>query len=338
MNIDLAPYALKRHSASFTLAAALLSRRTKAQVETLYRLCRAIDDAADIDAAQRAPSTQFTANNLAELTAALDADNNQHLGADHPWLAEIDALPGNAWRRRRCLLRLTQTCTEDMVPARKIADEQALLAYAYGVAGTVGLMMLPLLGVADQSRDLSAVSPIRPDLSAVSPDRRELNAAARHACALGMAMQLSNIARDVVADAAIGRVYLPQSWLLAPLDVAALARGAVVELEKCVPALVRLLALAEVLYRAGMSGLHYIPIRNRTAVAVAAKVYREIGRQVQRELGELGFARRTVVSTPRKLLLCLSGLLLSIKTAPTETSAELAMYLQPMLIADGFAD
>jgi 15-cis-phytoene synthase len=148
MNAGLEPYALKRNSASFTLAATLLSRPCKAHVETLYRLCRAIDDAADVVPLNLADASDLGQSALlSELTVALD--RGQTSAMDHPWLTEIDALPGNMTLRRRCLLRLAQTCKADMTPKREIADEQALLSYAYGVAGTVGLMMMPILGVLD---------------------------------------------------------------------------------------------------------------------------------------------------------------------------------------------
>jgi 15-cis-phytoene synthase len=297
----LANASMARHSASFSRAARLLSPGTRAEIENLYCLCRAIDDAADVQ------TSDADATILPTLAQALRQN------AAHPWLAQVDQLSGHALTRRRCLLRLTQSCIEDALAPRLIADEQALLRYAYGVAGTVGLMLLPLLGVQAAS-----------------------GAPSRHACALGMAMQLSNIARDVVQDAGLGRVYLPQTWRVAMLSLPALAQAEASALQACVPAQIRLLALAEVLYRAGLSGLGHIPLRNRFAVALAALMYREIGRKIQRELPTLGFARRTVVSRAKKAWLAAQALVLSVRAPRVPVAAELDTYVLPWLQVDGF--
>ena len=70
----------------------------------------------------------------------------------------------------------------------RYANLRELLLYCYRVAGTVGLMMSHVMGLRDES-------------------------ALKHAADLGIAMQLTNIARDVTEDASMGRIYLPLDWL-----------------------------------------------------------------------------------------------------------------------------
>jgi phytoene synthase len=136
----------------------------------------------------------------------------------------------------------------------RVADEAELLRYCYRAAGTVGLMMC---------RVLDAPEP----------------AAAAHAVDLGIAMQLTNLCRDVAADARMGRRYLPASL------VGDVAPDALIEPSPALqPALrvavARLLALAEVYYASGEAGLPFLPVRARAGILVAGRVYRAIGHRL----------------------------------------------------------
>jgi phytoene synthase len=122
------------------------------------------------------------------------------------------------------------------------------------------------------------------------------------ACDLGVAMQLSNIARDVGEDARLGRLYLPRDWMReAGLDPDAWLRAPVFN-----PALgtvvARLLSSADELYRRAELGLADLPRDCRAAIQAARLVYAEIGREVERG-GCDSVSRRAVVSTQRKVAL-----------------------------------
>jgi phytoene synthase len=122
------------------------------------------------------------------------------------------------------------------------------------------------------------------------------------ACELGVAMQLTNIARDIGDDARIGRLYIPRAWfreigmdadawLAAPVFDARIAGFAQ-----------RLLLRADALYRRGEFGLAELPWDCRPAIQAARLVYAEIGKQLERD-GLNSVNHRTVVSTARKLAL-----------------------------------
>jgi phytoene synthase len=152
-----------------------------------------------------------------------------------------------------------------------------LYAYAARVAGSVGAMMSVLMGV------------------------REPETVAR-ACDLGVAMQLTNVARDVGEDARAGRLYLPRAWLRAEgVDAEAwLARpcfnpavGAVVE---------RLLDEADVLYARADAGIVRLPRSCRPGIFAARHLYREIGVEVARRDFD-SISDRARVPTLRKLSL-----------------------------------
>ena len=149
--------------------------------------------------------------------------------------------------------------------------------YAARVAGTVGAMMALVMGAHTQR-------------------------ALARACELGIAMQLTNIARDVGEDARNGRLYLPRAWLReAGIDPDAWLRAP--RFDAAIAGVVdRLLQAADALYRRAEHGVAELPRDCRSAILAARMVYAEIGVQLQRE-GLDSVNRRTVVSKRRKLAL-----------------------------------
>jgi phytoene synthase len=133
-----------------------------------------------------------------------------------------------------------------------------VMAYCWHVAGVVGVMMARVMGVFDVE-------------------------VLRRAQDLGLAFQLTNIARDVVEDAENGRVYLPADWLveagLAPTAQAVADPANRVAVHAVTS---RLLAVAEPYYDSARVGLRGLPFRSSMAIAAARGVYREIGRKVIR--------------------------------------------------------
>jgi 15-cis-phytoene synthase len=155
------------------------------------------------------------------------------------------------------------------------------LLYSWRVAGVVGVMMARVMG-ADRPGTL---------------DR---------ACDLGLAFQLTNIARDVVEDASIGRLYLPEDWLreegiaglpgvLEPARREALARVAA-----------RLVATAEPYYASAVAGIGELPMRCAWSIATARGIYRQIGRKVVSKGGQAWNAR-VATSRVEKLWLVARG-------------------------------
>jgi phytoene synthase len=194
-------------------------------------------------------------------TALENRDTSNPLAALYLTLENPDPAPAIA---------LTRALRDDTGPTQ-IPDERALLRYCHGVAGTVGLMMARVLG-------------------ATAP------AAAHHAIDLGIALQLTNIARDTREDADRNRRYLPAAWL--DLPPASIRRAP----ERVHEAVLRCLALAEPYYASGLAGLTYLPPESRRGILIAAKVYREIGEELRRQ-GPHRTQDRVIVSTTRKALL-----------------------------------
>ena len=171
-----------------------------------------------------------------------------------------------------------------------IKSEDALIKYAYQVAGTVGLLMCPVLGCQKRHAFSFAVD-------------------------MGIAMQLTNIARDVLEDAKMGRRYLPANWVgqLSASDILACAntpdsREAI----QVKAGIDRLLSLADAYYDSGRKGLVYLPPRAHIAIAVAANVYREIGQKLRRR--RLNWSAGRVVTNKLEKVMASGGASASLAT------------------------
>ena len=238
--------ALAANGKSFDWARRFLGKQMGGDAATLYRFCRVLDDMADGDITDGPHRLLTIRDDLAAGRRATDT-----LLADFQPFIHQKNLPVPV------IIALIDGLLQDQKPVR-IADERALRRYAYRVAGTVGLLMCHVLDCDD-------------------------DAARPHAIDLGIAMQLTNIARDVLEDAQMGRRYLPASWAgdVTPAHITAANHASDGEVASSVSAAVcQLLLLADDYYQSGAAGLSYLPLRAHIAIAVAARVYRQIGVQI----------------------------------------------------------
>lgn len=280
---------LRYHGRSFHLASRVLPQRVRSRAARLYAFCRHVDDLADEtqDRAQAERELQQLREDL------IRRSPRSSQSADFLALAATADVPiGPA-------VTLIDTVSAEL-HGRLVASEGELIDYAYGVAGTVGLMMCAVL-------------------EASAPQARA------HAVDLGIAMQLTNIARDVGEDAGLGRIYLPASWLgfMPPAAIQAPDPDQSAALRQATG---RCLELAEHYYLSGLAGLRYLPTRSRYAIAVAAQVYRAIGTQVA-AAAYRSWDRRAVVPVRSRLRLA-AGALLQQAFKPPRASAQ-PLYLQP---------
>ena len=264
--------AIRTGSKSFHAASLLLPRKVRDPAIALYAFCRLADDAVDLSNGK--PKA------LARLRARLDAAY-----AGRPYDDPADRCFAEMIERHGMPRALPEALIEGFAwdaEARRYATISEVRAYGARVAGAVGAMMTVLMG------------------------RRDEETMAR-ACDLGVAMQLSNIARDVGEDAREGRLYLPLDWMRAqgidPDDFLAEPRfspelGAVVA---------GLLHEAEKLYDRAAIGVSGLPRGVRPSIRAARILYREIGREVARR-GFDSVGGRAVVPGARKRWLMLGAL------------------------------
>ena len=254
---------LAEHGRTFHFASHLLGATFRMRAANLYAFCRYIDDLAD-----KTQDVQLAKKRLLAVRRDLSLRaTTQDRSAQMLALVEKTAMPMTP------VLALIDGAMQDLEPVL-IADERTLIQYAYQVAGTVGLMMCSVLDVEESD-------------------------ALPYAIDLGIAMQLTNIARDVGEDAEMGRVYLPSEWTggLTPSDI---LDPTPVHAETLKVATRRMLYLADEYYHSGLQGLYYLPRSARWGILVAAKVYREIGTLIA-AADYQSWDRRAIVSKGRKL-------------------------------------
>jgi phytoene synthase len=222
---------------TFSLACRLLPRSVRDDVYLLYLVFRTLDDLVD-DGRPEAEGQVAAVAAWAE-------------GRAGPSTREVEVLEGLAARYPLPLEALSEFCAgmrQDLA-LETFASEADLDRYCFRVAGTVGLVMTSLLGTRDAVRAQPA------------------------AAALGMAMQRTNILRDIDEDAENGRVYLAEETL-ARHGVAAPGRREALLREQ--------IARADELYDQGLPGTRLL-LRGGRAVAAAGAMYREILRQIERD-------------------------------------------------------
>ncbi len=241
---------LAARARSFRWASAFLSATQRARVADLYAFCRAVDDLADAQGVT--PEAQRDLDRLQKALAA-EPTGESLWPKEHLWFRELCLDCGIEFQ---VVQELIDGMISDLGVVRVQCDAD-LIRYCYQAAGTVGLMMCSVLGVRDPRALGRAVD-------------------------LGIAMQLTNISRDVLEDAQASRVYLPADRL----------RAVGVEPEQLVDGRADVLgvslvvndvlALAEVYYRSADEGIGFLPARARWAVLVASRLYRGIGRRLRR--------------------------------------------------------
>jgi 15-cis-phytoene synthase len=269
--------AIERHSRSFALASRLLPRHAADNAAIVYAWCRRADDAIDESGAE---SPRLALSRLRFELGELYTDGapSDPVLAAFRGVLRATSIP---WQYPADLL-LGMEMDVDGHEYERFAD---LLAYSYRVASTVGLMMCHVMGVSH-------------------------GAALRHAAHLGLAMQLTNICRDVQEDWQRGRLYLPEE-LLARHGVRGLGRRRgepfpTDAVDGCRGALAELLGIAERYYASSDAGLVYLSWRSALGVNAARRIYSAIGAELARQRWNV-LAPRAVVSTPRKLLLCVQA-------------------------------
>lgn len=269
------------HGRTFHFAARLLPARERARVAALYAYCRFTDDI--VDEARGASS----AESHHQLDQWLSSSRAAY-GGEHTGIAAIDRAMHDM-REHGLPFRYAEELiagTRMDIDAPLFSDMEHLRGYTYRVAGVVGLWMSESFGVHEPW-------------------------VLERAVALGHAMQLTNIVRDVGEDWSRGRVYLPtavmESCGLCLADIRAMYRH-----ERPVTAAFRtvldaLMTVADAHYCLAYEAMPFLPPALRRSVAVAAEVYRGIHAEVRRADYDT-FSRRAYTSVGQKVVLGARGL------------------------------
>lgn len=274
--VEKARVAIREGSHSFHAAARLFDKTTRERAWLLYFWCRRCDDIAD---------NQHMGGELGDQSDAEERLRSIRLLTYRALEGLPTADPAfDAFGLVAAEVGLTRQMADDVIDGFALdaedwrpRTEADMLRYCFHVAGAVGVMMAVVMGVDPKDQD--------------TLDR---------ANDLGLAFQLSNIARDIVEDDAAGRCYLPEMWLVEQdiepgQHTKPHHRGELSEMAA------RLVALVEKHEAAARVGAERLPFRSRWAVLSAARIYGAIGRKV-RARGTEAWNSRTYVPRWEKAL------------------------------------
>ena len=215
---------LSIYAKSFSWAGFFLTKETYKKCSDLYNFCRFLDNIADEPGELEARKLKFK-----------EFKNNfKSKNFSNPIIENMWRLIDDTNISTNIIYDLFDGVESDLKERVEFKTEKELLIYSYRVAGTVGLMMAKILKVKKEIAFKAAID-------------------------LGIAMQLTNISRDVIEDQNLNRHYINP------------------EIEK----ILETLDLAESFYKSCFSSIKEIPFRLRFSICVARRVYRKIGHKIK---------------------------------------------------------
>ena len=211
---------LEKHAKSFYWASFFLSRKTFMKCSSLYNFCRTLDDLVDDKNKLDVKREKF-------LKFKEDFMNKNY---GNEIVKEMWSIVESEKISKNVVIDLFDGVETDLQEKVQINSKKDLLVYSYRVAGTVGLMMSKILKVKDREALKGAID-------------------------LGIAMQLTNIARDVVEDEKSNRKYIETKF----------------------SSIKNIIYDSEIFYEKSFNSISKIPLRSRFSVIVARRVYKKIG-------------------------------------------------------------
>ncbi len=227
---------LAQFAKSFNWAGFFLPKNVYHDCSRLYAFCRVLDDLVDEKTNLELREQRFEEiTNIYKKTYELDNNDRKILNQNEHELIVNDMieLAYNNNIKRIILDDLIEGVGSDLKQKVYLRSVKDLLVYSYRVAGTVGLMMAKILSVSDTRSLKGAID-------------------------LGIAMQLTNIARDVIEDKKMNRQYIKPDF----------------------ENIEATLKLADMFYESSYTSIKKIPFKYRFAIIVARRVYRQIGRKI----------------------------------------------------------
>jgi phytoene synthase len=276
----------RHHARTFYLASHFLPKRKRNACYAIYAFCRYVDDLADAGANLDGPYAERTRtvieswrSDLANLYQSYSDGSNEHSPHLNDRSRRMVMLAwGDVLNRYHIPLKLPEMviegCMTDVAPRVRIETFQELRNYCVQVASSVGLMTARVFGYTEPDAEARAID-------------------------LGIAMQLTNIIRDVGEDAANNRIYLPLDELRTfGVTIEDIRKG------RLTPQFRHLIdfqiARARRYYQSADEGIHLLDPDSRTTVHLMSKNYRGILDAVERN-GYDVFGQRAYVSLARKL-------------------------------------
>ena len=232
---------LKKHAKSFYWASFFLNKTTFDKCSTLYNFCRTLDDLVDSD-----KNLEIKKENFKKFKEDFINKN-----FNNPIIKEMWSLVISENISRKVVLDLFDGVETDLKEEVKINTKKDLLVYSYRVAGTVGLMMSKILRVKNKEALKCAID-------------------------LGIAMQLTNIARDVCEDKKRNREYIKSDF----------------------SSIQEIITQSHIFYEKSFTSISSIPLRSRFSVIVARRIYKKIGDYILKQKNTVNYNKAGKIYVP----------------------------------------
>tara|TARA_B100001057_G_scaffold272590_1_gene272889 strand:- start:789 stop:1637 length:849 start_codon:yes stop_codon:yes gene_type:complete len=232
---------LKKHAKSFYWASFFLSKKTFDKCSALYNFCRTLDDIADSN-----NNLEIKKENFIKFKKDFTDKN-----LNNPIINDMWSIIYSENISKKIVIDLFDGVETDLVENVKINSKKDLLVYSYRVAGTVGLMMSKILKVKNKEALKGAID-------------------------LGIAMQLTNIARDVCEDKNRNREYIKSDFC----------------------SIRELIIDSQIFYEKSFNSISSIPLRSRFSVIVARRVYRKIGDYILQQKNTINYNKAGKIYVP----------------------------------------
>ena len=233
---------MQEHGKSFFWASWFLDKNTANKLFTVYALCRRLDDLVD--------TSNENSEAKEEIARVISLTNNNQYKETFEEFKRIDS---KLHPRQDIITEFLKGQLSDL-DFRQPNDLGQLLKYCYRVAGVVGLMICDVLDIRDSKLRYFAID-------------------------FGIAMQLTNICRDIKEDAQIGRIYLPKNET-ASLAIGNFKSPSNTDLIIINSSRDKLIKLADKYYQSGMYGINQLPIKIKRSFRVASNIYQGIGHKI----------------------------------------------------------
>ena len=233
---------MQEHGKSFFWASWFLDKNTANKLFTVYALCRRLDDLVD--------TSNENSEAKEEIARVISLTNNNQYKET---FEEFKGINSKLHPRQDIIIEFLKGQLSDL-DFRQPNDLGQLLKYCYRVAGVVGLMICDVLDIRDSKLRYFAID-------------------------FGIAMQLTNICRDINEDAQIGRIYLPKNET-ASLAIGNFRSPSNTDLIIINSSRDKLIKLADEYYQSGMYGINQLPIKIKRSFRVASNIYQGIGHKI----------------------------------------------------------
>ncbi|CAA3707799.1 squalene/phytoene synthase family protein [Candidatus Portiera aleyrodidarum] len=271
---------VKVYSKNFYFTSLFIKKQYSTYIKIMYLICRTLDEIAD---------NNYLASkkkSLKRLNLILKQLKNKYNKKLDKLSFLIKFLKKNTSINIKFFIDLIQVLIKDIKYPANIKNEKELIYYCYGVAGTIGILILPIIKCS-----------INNTLNAIH---------------LGIFMQLINIARDVLEDAFKGRRYLPASWLnnISAKEIIYLSNIPINKKHKLINhAIIKILNLSHYFYNKGINNIYKLNYTNRLFIKIISSIYYKININIRNSTNNWIY-KRIYISLYYKIFITLKNILI----------------------------